>query len=396
MPLDGSPAVSSSSKGHDLFRTKSKTPWPRSRNWANPLSAEVMDIARLRLHNQRIAGAKFEKPGDVVAWLGAIQAQDYRGALWAVGLRMRNAVEPDIERALADRTIIRTWSMRGTLHFVAAADIRWMLELLTPRVVANNVQRLFRQFDLDESTFARSKDLFTRALQGRRQLTRNAMYDILEAGGVSTAGQRGLHILWRLAQDRVICFGAREGKQQTFALLDEWAPKAMRMERDKSLAEIAKRYFTGHGPATLQDFAWWSGLTTADATAGLEMAKRSLARETINRQTYWFASSTSKTKHPSPTAYLLPAYDEYTVAYKDRSAVLNPEYAKLPNYGYGIFNSTIVINSQIVGTWKRTLNEGSLIITPSLFTKLKRAESRAIARAAGRYAKFLGASLVAR
>jgi hypothetical protein len=355
-----------------------------------------MDIARLRLHNQRIAGAKFEKPGDVVAWLGAIQAQDYRGALWAVGLRMRNAVEPDIERALADRTIIRTWSMRGTLHFVAAADIRWMLELLTPRVVANNVQRLFRQFDLDESTFARSKDLFTRALQGRRQLTRNAMYDILEAGGVSTAGQRGLHILWRLAQDRVICFGAREGKQQTFALLDEWAPKAMRMERDKSLAEIAKRYFTGHGPATLQDFAWWSGLTTADATAGLEMAKRSLARETINRQTYWFASSTSKTKHPSPTAYLLPAYDEYTVAYKDRSAVLNPEYAKLPNYGYGIFNSTIVINSQIVGTWKRTLNEGSLIITPSLFTKLKRAESRAIARAAGRYAKFLGASLVAR
>src|SRR5215475_5082154 len=147
------------------------------------------DIARLRLHTQHIAGARFEKAGDVVAWLGSVQAQDYLGALWAVGLRMRRAVETDIEQALADRTIIRTWPMRGTLHFVAAADARWMLELLTPRIVANNSQRLVRQFDLDESAFARSKDLFERALEGGRRLTRNAMYKVLEAGGVSTAGQ---------------------------------------------------------------------------------------------------------------------------------------------------------------------------------------------------------------
>src|SRR5262250_1125569 len=136
-----------------------------------------MDIARLRLQNQRIAGATFEKPGDVVAWLGSVQAQDYLGALWAVGLRMRSAVEADIEQALANRTIIRTWPMRGTLHFVAAADIRWMLELLTPRVVANKAQHLLRQFGLDEAAFARSKELFERALQGGKQLTREAMYE---------------------------------------------------------------------------------------------------------------------------------------------------------------------------------------------------------------------------
>jgi DNA glycosylase AlkZ-like len=352
------------------------------------------DISRLRLHNQHIAGARFEKPDDVVAWLGAVQAQDYLGALWAVGLRMRNAVEADVELALANRTIIRTWPMRGTLHFVAAADIRWMLELLTPRVVANNAQRLLRQFDLDESAFARSKDLFARALQGGRRLARNAMYKVLEAGGVSTTSQRGLHILGRLAQDGFICFGAREGKQQTFALLDEWAPKAKRLARDESLAEIARRYFTSHGPATLQDFAWWSGLTTADAVAGLEMAKRFLAQETINGQAYWLASSTPATKDPSPTAYLLPAYDEYTVAYKDRSAALNPEHAKLPNYGHGIFNPTIVVDGQVVGTWKRTLNKDSLAISPSPFAKLKRAETRAVAEAATRYGKFLGASVV--
>jgi hypothetical protein len=351
------------------------------------------DIARLRLHNQHIARAAFEKPSDVVAWLGAVQAQDYLGALWAVGLRMRDAVEADVEHALANRTIIRTWPMRGTLHFVATADARWMLELLTPRVVENNSQRLLRRFDLDESAFARSKDLFARALHGGKQLARNAMYDVLEAGGLSTAGQRGLHILWRLSQDGVICFGARDGKQQTFALLDEWAPKAKRMGRDESLAELAKRYFTSHGPATLQDFTWWSGLTTVEATAGLEMAKRSLAQETINGQTYWLASSTPATKDPSPTAYLLPAYDEYTVAYKDRSAALNPKYAKLPNYGHGIFNSTVIVDGQVVGTWKRTLKKDTLVIAPSPFTKLNRAETRAIAEAANRYGKFLGASV---
>ena len=142
------------------------------------------DIARLRLHNQRISGATFKRPADAIAWLGAVQAQDYLGGLWAVGLRMRNAVEADIERALADRTIIRTWPMRGTLHFVAAADARWMLELLTPRVVASNAKCLLRQFDLDEAVFARSKDLFERALQGGKQLTRNAMYKVLEEGVV--------------------------------------------------------------------------------------------------------------------------------------------------------------------------------------------------------------------
>jgi hypothetical protein len=351
------------------------------------------DIARLRLHTQRIAGAGFEKPGDVVAWLGAVQAQDYLGALWAVGLRMRNAVEADIEQALADRTIIRTWPMRGTLHFVASADIRWMLELLTPRVVANNAQLLLRRFDLDEGAFARSKELFARALQGGRRLTRNAMYAVLEAGGVS-ASQRGRHILWRLAQDGFICFGAREGKQQTFALLDEWAPRSKRMARDESLAEIAKRYFTSHGPATLRDFAWWSGLTMADATAGLEMAKRSLAQENINGQTYWLASSIPPTNDSSPTAYMLPAFDEYTVAYKDRSAALDPAFGKQANSGNGIIYPTIVVDGQVVGTWKRTLKKNSLAISPSPFTKLKRAETRAISEAASHYGKFLGASVV--
>jgi DNA glycosylase AlkZ-like len=195
-------------------------------------------------------------------------------------------------------------------------------------------------------------------------------------------------------QDGFICFGAREGKQQTFALLDEWAPPRSRMTRDESLAELACRYFTSHGPATLQDFAWWSGLTTADARAGLELAKPRLTQEIINGQTYWLASSMRAAKNSSQTAHLLPAFDEYTVAYKDRNAVLNPTYTKHANSGNGILYPTIVVDGQVVGTWKRTLKKDTVVITPNPFSKLKRAETLALAEAASRYGKFLDALVV--
>ena len=182
-----------------------------------------MTIARQRLANQQIADPTLTRPADVVAWLGAMQAQDYLGALWAIGLRLPGAREATVEQALADRSIVRTWPMRGTLHFVAAADARWMLALLAPRTMAQAAGR-FRQLGLDDDAFALSRDACIAALQGGRQLTRAALYQVVEAAHVSTAGQRGIHILWRLAHEQLICFGARAGKQQTFALLDEWAP----------------------------------------------------------------------------------------------------------------------------------------------------------------------------
>ena len=167
-------------------------------------------------------------------------------------------------------------------------------------------------------------------LQGGNQLVRAAMDAVLEAGGISTANQRGLHILSRLAQEGFICFGTRAGKQQTFALLDECVPAPRALERDEALAELARRYFTSHGPATLQDFVWWSGLTVADAKAGLAMAQPQLVQAVSGGQSYWLASSMPTAKAASPTAYLLPAYDEYTIAYKDRSAVLSPSHANNP------------------------------------------------------------------
>ena len=200
------------------------------------------DLTRQRLYSQSIAPAVLEKPGDVVKRLGAVQAQDYLGALWAIGLRMKAATEKTIEQAICDRKIIRTWPMRGTLHFVAPEDVRWMLALLTPRIITNAARR-HRQLELDAATFARSEILFTKALQGGRQLTRPEMMDVLEQDGISTAGQRGYHILWRAAQTGLICFGPRRGKQDTFLLLDDWLPDGKALSRDKSLAE----YLAGRG-----------------------------------------------------------------------------------------------------------------------------------------------------
>jgi hypothetical protein len=349
-----------------------------------------MNIAARRAVNQHLARPMFEKPGDVVRRMGAVQAQDYLGSLWAVGLRTGGATEGDVESAIADRGIVRTWPMRGTLHFVAAADVRWMLGLLTPRVVARSAGR-YRQLELDERTFARSRDVLARALRGGRSLTRNALYGELEAARIPVMGQRGIHILSRLAQDGLICFAAREGKQHTFALLEEWVPAAKSLKRDDALAELARRYFESHGPATLQDFVWWSGLKTADARAGLEAAEPSLLRETVEGQTYWLPSSTAESEDGPPPALLLPVYDEYTVAYRDRSAVLSRSDAG--RAGNGIFRHVLVIDGRVAGTWARALRKDSVVITLRPFVKLGRAEARAVAAVADRYGKFLGASV---
>lgn len=348
----------------------------------------ILDIAHQRLHNQRIAAAPFENPGDVVRWLGAVQAQDYLGSLWALGLRMRSAVAAEIEQAIADKAIVRTWPLRGTLHYVAAGDVHWMLGLSAPRTIARDARR-YRQLELDEATFAKSRRVLARALQGGRQLTRPELAAALNRAGISTDGQRLMHLLNHAALNGLVCYAARRGKQFTFALLDEWVPAAKTLERDEALAELARRYFTSHGPATLQDYVWWSGLQTADARSGLEMAQRHLAQEVIDGKTYWLSPSTPAVKSATPAAYLLPPFDEYTVAYRDRSAVLDSSYAKQVNVGNGIFSPVIVINGQVVGTWKRTLKKGAVMITPGPFTPLRRAETRALTAAARQYGAFL-------
>ncbi len=280
-----------------------------------------LDITRLRLRNQRLSGARFSQPEQVVAWLGAVQAQEYADSKWALALRMRRTSEAAIERALSSGAILRTHVLRPTWHFVAAADIRWMLALTGPRVSAR-MSPYNRTLELDADEFRRSRKVIVRSLRGGRQLTRQELKAALQKAGIRTDGvQRLAHIVMQAELDAVICSGARRDNQFTYALLDERVPASPTMSRDDALAELTRRYFRSHGPAQVSDFVWWSGLTTGDARSGLEMVERDLNREVIDGKTYWLSRAAAGEEEPS--AYLLGLYDEYLIAYKDRSAALD-------------------------------------------------------------------------
>jgi len=348
-----------------------------------------LDIARQRLNNQRIAQGKLTRPGEVVIWLGAMQAQDYNSVGWAVGLRCQDATNTDIEQAVAERTILRTWLLRGTLHFVSPIDIRWMLELLAPRLIAGSARRN-RQLELDPATFSLGFHVLTQALQGGRIATRNEMMEALEVAGISTAGQRGYHILGRAALEGLICFGPQQGKQQTFVLLDEWVPHTRRMERNESLAELAYRYFTSHGPATLADFTSWSGLTALDARSALELAKVKLQPETISGQVYWLPPNPSISNDEPLSVHLLPAFDEYFLGYTDRSQVFDDRFDRQLVSSNGVFRPMLVIDGQVMGVWKQKTLKHSITITVKPFKTLSRAEQGGIQLAIEHYGEFLG------
>jgi hypothetical protein len=349
-------------------------------------------LAAQRMRQQRIGHKPFASPAATVHWFGAIQAQDYLGSLWAVGLRTRAATEASVERALAERSIVRTWPLRGTLHFVAAEDARWMLSLCAPRTLARSARRLEQEHGIDDRLVARSAQVVSDALSGGAALSRPDLYRRLEIAGMATGGSRGLHLLWRHAQEGLICLGPRAGKQQTFVLLDEWLPPSPLRSRDAALAELARRYFTSHGPATVRDFAWWSGLAAADAGMARESVAHELEAITIDGQTYWQAAGTPVAR-ARPGCHLLPAYDEYTVAYQDRGAVLSNEVAARADSGHGIFHPALVIDGQVAGTWSRKLQDESVAITCRPFARLDRRQSQAVAAAAQRYARFLGLTL---
>ncbi len=347
------------------------------------------DIARQRLLNQHIAGAPFEKPGDVVEWLGAVQAQDYVAAKWAIGLRSRDVTDDDIEQAFADGAILRTHVMRPTWHFVLPADIRWMLALTASRVKAA-IAYYSRTLGLDDTVFTQSSVVLAKALQGGKQLTRAELVSVLQQAGIATDNlQRIGHIIMRAELDGIICSGARRGKQFTYALLDERAPQARVLDRDEALAELARRYFTSHGPATLQDFVWWSGLTVADARDGLGMVASQLMYEVVDGQAYWFAPSAPPAKDLSQAAYLLPNYDEYTVSYTDRRAIFDGSYMDRLDPRGGLLTSTMVLDGQVIGTWKRTFKKNTVVIEANPFVPLSTTETRAFATSANRYGEFL-------
>ncbi|MDT4939518.1 MAG: hypothetical protein QOG80_3189, partial [Pseudonocardiales bacterium] len=307
---------------------------------------------------------------DVARWMTAMQAQDYAGALTSVALRTQSRARTDVEAAINAGQIVRSWPMRGTLHFVAADDLGWMLSLTADRLIAGAALRRER-LELDLPTIERARELAVSELSGRRRLRREALVAIWEKAGLLGLPQRSYHLIWHLAQTGTLCFGPIDRGQQCLVLLDEWVRKPRRLDRDVALGEWALRYFRSHGPATAKDFAWWTNLVVADVKTGLAIAKPYLEKTVVDGVDYYLDPATPAALEAAKTAargvFLLPGFDEYLLGYQNRGASLPPEYAQRVVPGSnGMFLSTVVSNGEIVGTWKRAGSRlrRSILATP--------------------------------
>ncbi len=344
----------------------------------------------MRLRRQRLTQPDFRTPADVTRAFGAVQAQDLYASLYAIGLRMADATEGSVEQAIADKTIVRTWPMRNTIHFIPAEDTRWMLKLLADRLLTKNAS-LYRTFGLTESDFARSRDVLIESLQGGQQKTRPQLYAALEAAGIETsAEQRGLHMLGYWARAGLVCLGSRHGKQPTYVLLDEWLPPTPLLEGEEALATLARRYFASHGPATERDFAWWSGLTLGECRLGMRQVAQEFEQVSIDGAVYWLspgAINADDTGDELHSVHLLPSWDEFTVAYKDRSALLHPSF---PKDSFTILGPVIVVGGRLVGSWKRSITKSTVTVTCAVYAPLSAGEQEALEQAVARYGRFLG------
>ncbi len=339
-----------------------------------------------RLQAQGLSRRPFTSSAEVVSRLGAVQAQDYLGAKWSLGLRMQSATDRMIDQAFNAGEILRTHILRPTWHFVAPADICWMLELTAPRVHAANAY-MYRQQKLDDAIFERSNAIIADALHGGRYRTRAELGGDLARAGISAKGVRLSYIIINAELNALICSGPRRGKQFTYALLEERAARARKLSHEEALAELSARYFTGHGPATARDFSWWSGLTIKDVKVGIELAGERLTREEIDGEEYWFSAEAAQPDRlPEDRAFLLPTYDELLVGFSNFNQTRLGGREPAPG---GTYDPTLIVDGKVAGSWKRRIEKDHITIQVLPFEYLGPKKEDAIRLAAGRFGEFL-------
>jgi hypothetical protein len=357
----------------------------------------ITQILYQRVLNQQLIQPTFTKPGDLLSWLAAVQAQEYAMAKWAIGLRLPGSTDEEIEKNFNSGAILRTHIMRPTWHFVAPKDIRWMLRLTAPRVHAIN-NYWYRKLELDKKTIKRIYTLLTKILIGNR-LTRPELKAAFDKSKIDTDGLRMGYILMHAELEGLICSGPRKGKQFTYALLDERvAPDTRKLDPEEALATLCCRYFKSRGPATIKDFVTWSGLSMKDARKGMSLMDTALLKENINNQEYFFPEIHTQRKKSVLPTFLMPDYDEYGMSYKDRSALFDT--ATQSKFKKGIkrddnlvFNRMLIIDGQISGTWKRTIEKNKVKVQIIPFATLIKTKHQAVNKAIKRYCAFVGKSL---
>jgi len=349
-------------------------------------------IAAQRLRNQQISVTKYKSPEKLLSHLGPIQAQDFAMAKWAIGARIPNLAEADVDQALEKGTIVRTHILRPTWHFVAAEDLRWMLDLTAPHV-KRIVNSYNQKLELTDALLAKARKIIEKSLSGNNHLTRKEIMLILSENGIRTDEWRSTHIMFDAELSGLVCNGINKGKQFTYSLIDETIKKHASFSGDEALAELTFRYFNSRGPATIPDFCWWSGLTLTKARKGVALNSKKINQFTKDNQTYYFTGN-FKESQPDDTIHFLPAFDEFLIAYKDRSASMDTSHYKKVIAGYGIFKPLMIQNGFVKGTWQRTVKKDEVHIQLSFIDKVNTSEFEKFAKASEDYGKFLGKKVV--
>lgn len=347
------------------------------------------EIALLRLVNQQLAISKLKTPKEVVDWMGAIQAQDYSMSKWAVGARLPGSTDKSVESAINSGEIIRTHALRPTWHLVASEDVGWILELSAPQI-KTAMRARDRELGLTETVFNTSNNIIEKALCSGNHLTREALVALLAEQGFENENNRVSHLLMRAEIEGIICSGRIKSGKQTYALLAERVPKTRELKRDEAAAELARRYFTSHGPATLTDFVWWSGLPVKECRQAIEEIKTSFVAETFDNETYWLSSETVIPGIQKDKIFLLPAYDEFIISYKNRTPSLTFENHIKTVSNNGIFRPIIVQNGQVIGIWKRTIKNDKVILETEYFGSPGKTIQKQVEKEFEKYVQFLG------
>ena len=346
------------------------------------------NISNLRTVNQQLTFSKFKTGKEIVDWIGPMQAQDYNMSKWALGIRLQNSTEAEINREIDSGAIIRTHLMRPTWHLVSSDDLHWILELTAPHLKTRSASR-DKQLGLTDAIIRKCNKIIEKELRDSNHCTREELLSELVKNKIDTDNNRASHIFMRAEIEGIICSGRHKKNKQTYAILDEWVMRVKKFNREEALKELATRYFTSRGPALIQDFIWWSGLSLKNAKLALEFNKDQLLSETIGGQTYWFADSEFKSESVSDEILLLPAFDEYIICYRDRSAFLSGVDNKKTISNNGIFYPSLLKNGQIIGTWKRNITGQRLLMTINQFKPDKDDHPEFLLKCLNRYSKFI-------
>ncbi len=343
-------------------------------------------ISKKRFTNQHIRGNKFDSAKELVQWMGAIQAQDYNMAKWAIGIRLQNATNKLVEEAINNGEIVRTHVLRPTWHFVAAQDIRWMMEL-TGKNLSRSLSSQNKILELDEKVFKKSNAIIEKLLRNGKHRTRKEIMTALEKKGIKTNSLRAAHIMFKAEIEMIVCNGIKKDKEFTYALFDERVASSKKLLKEEALAVLALRYFQSHGPATLQDFTWWSGLSITDSREALELIKPKLVSEKFQEHLYWFFDDLIAEKNKVSEMVFLPAFDEFLISYKSREISLDPMFASKSYTTNGIFNPIIVHNAKVLGTWKPQYKK-EILIEKQFFGKPTEKQKQLLKKAEKNFIRF--------